>query len=110
MDHDLPGESQPSPDVMTLRQELTFATREAVRLSLQSPAKRREIFLEAWEIMLRPQQYDQFQLRCAEILMRAACEASIDHRHLTEGLTTALAFLHVKDEPPNAGGSILVTS
>lgn len=106
MDHDLPGESPPSPDVPTLRQELTFATREAIRLALQSPEKRREIFLEAWEIMLRPFKYDHFQRRCAEIILRAACEASIDHRHLTEGLTTALSFLGIKDEPK--GGSILV--
>lgn len=111
MTHDLPGEKPPLPELPSLRQELTFATREAIRLAMQSPARRREIFLEAWEIMLRPQKYDQFQQRCAEIILRAACEASMDYRHLTEGLTTALKFLKVKDEPTTPeGGSIIVTS
>lgn len=108
MDNDLPGENQPKPDLPTLREELSFACREAVRRMKLDRKERRGILLEAWEIMLRPERYDAFQRRCAEVLLRAVVECGANFNHIDEGLTTSLAFLKTPTEPD--GGKILVTS
>src|SRR5262245_16302778 len=110
MTDELPGEQPPLKDVPTLRQELTLACREVARqLKNGSRATRRDCLVEAWEIMRGGvPRYDAFQVRCAEIILRALTEAGGDLRHFDDGLTTALGFLKTRDDKP--GGKILVES
>lgn len=111
MDDQLPGEEPPmaKKDLPTLREELTFACREAVKRMKVSPAARREILWEAWEIMRMGQlKYDMFQIKCAELILRALVEASGDWRQIDDGLTTALAALRTADQP--SGGNLIVKS
>lgn len=105
----LPGEgSLPPPEESTMREKVTYCVRDLLS-KCKDRSARRAVFLEAFDIITRPLGHSNLELATAQCMIRAAIESGINHNHLTDGATTALAVMRFADEASPEGG-IIVTS